>query len=98
MPHVVAGQEDDFLVGIAEHRSIILNVADRAEIVDLPFLTELDVAGLRLPEAAGERELAFVVERLIREMEEGMRVDRGVGLRREFSGGEDLCRQSETAT
>ena len=60
----------------------------RWQLPTLPILLRGHVVvGFEMPLAQAPAEVTL-----------GVRVDRAVGLRREFSGGEDPCRQSETAT
>ena len=64
------------LMIVAEGAAVILNVSDRAEIVDDALLAEFHVAGLRLSEKAGEGNMPIVVEWLAGKAEERIVVDR----------------------
>ena len=77
MPHVVAGEEDGFLVRAAKHRAVLLDVADGAEILDL---ADTGVARLGVAQLAREGELAVVIHRLIGEADERIPIDRCVDL------------------
>jgi hypothetical protein len=74
---VVAGEEDGLLVRGAEHRAVLLDVADGAEILGL---ADTGVTRLGIAELARQGKLALVIHRLVGEADERIPVDRRLDL------------------
>ena len=75
MPHAVAGGEADIGVAVALAAAVGADVAHRAEVIDDAAAPELDVFDLRRAQAAGEGQLAAVVQALGGEVEQGVAID-----------------------